>query len=82
MLILDEGHYGELKDALGAGLPAIFAVVGISLLLVILAAIPPSALPVPVISDFLASRRRHVAFAAAAVCLSGAIGLGIVFWVL
>jgi hypothetical protein len=82
MLIFDEGHYGELKDALGAGLPVIFAVVGISLLLGILAAIPPSALPVPVLSEFLASRRRHVAFAAASVCLSGAIGLGIVFWVL
>jgi hypothetical protein len=81
MLILDEGHYGELKDALGAGLPAIFAVLGISLLLGILAAIPPSALPV-LLSDFLAPRRRHVAFAAASVCLSGAIGLGIVFWVL
>jgi hypothetical protein len=82
MLILDEGHYGELKDALGAGLPAIFAVIGVSLLLVILAAIPPAALPVPVLSDFLALRRRHVALAAASVCLSGAIGLGIVFWLL
>lgn len=82
MLILDEGHYRELKEALGAGLPAILAVVGVSLLLGILAVIPPSALPFPILSDFLASRRRHVALAAASVCLSGAIGLGIVFWVL
>jgi hypothetical protein len=82
MLILDEGHYRELKEALGAGLPAIFAVIGISLLLGILAAIPPSALPVPILSDFLASRRLHVALAAASVCLSGAIALGIVLWAL
>ena len=82
MVILDGGHYRELKEALGAGLPAISAAVGVSLLLVILAAIPPSALPVPILSDFLAARRRQVVLAAASVCLSAAIGLAIVFWVL
>jgi hypothetical protein len=81
-MVIDGGHYEELKEALGAGLPVIFAAVGVSLLLVILAAIPPSALPVPILSDFLASRRRQVVLAAASVCLSAAIGLGIVFWVL
>lgn len=82
MLILDGGQLEELKEALGAGLPAILAVLGVSLLLGILAAIPPSALPVPLLAEFLASRRRHVALAAASVCLSAAMGLAIVFWVL
>jgi hypothetical protein len=82
MVILEGGHYGELKEAFGAGLPAISAAVGVSLLLAILAAIPPSALPVPILSDFLASRRRQVALAAVSVCLSAAIGLAIGVWVL
>jgi hypothetical protein len=82
MLILAGGHYNELKEALGAAFPALFSVVGISLLLVVLAAIPPSALPVPILSAFLASRRREVALAAGSVCLSTAIGFAIVFWVL
>jgi hypothetical protein len=82
MFILDGGHYGELKEALGAGLPVVFAAVGVSLLLVLLAAIPPSALPVPMLSDFLASRRRQVAVAAASICLSACIAIAIVFWVL
>ena len=29
MLLLESGHYGELKEALGAGLPAIFAAMSI-----------------------------------------------------
>jgi hypothetical protein len=82
MLVIQSGHYDELKEALGAGLPAILAVVGFSLLLVFLAALPPSTLPVPVLADFLAARRRQVALAAASVCLSAAIALGVVFWVL
>jgi hypothetical protein len=82
MLVLDSGHYEELKEALGAGLPVIFAAVGVSVLLGILAAIPPSALPLPVLSDFLALRRRQVGIAAASVCISAAIALAIVFWAL
>jgi hypothetical protein len=81
-LVLQSGHYDELKEALGAGLPAILAAVGFSLLLVVLAVLPPSALPVPVLADFLAGRRRQIALAAASICLSAAIALGIVFWVL
>jgi hypothetical protein len=82
MLILTGGHYSELKEVFGAALPAFLAVVGVSLLLAILAAIPPSALPVPILADFVGSRRRQVALAAISVCLSGAIGIAIVFWVL
>jgi hypothetical protein len=82
MVVLQNGHYDELKEALGAGLPAILVVVGFSLLLVLLAALPPSTLPVPVVADFLSARRRQLVLAAASVCLSAAIALGVVFWVL
>jgi hypothetical protein len=82
MVVLQSGHYDELKEALGAGFPAILAAVGFSLLLVVLAALPPSALPVPALADFLAARRRQVALAAASVCLSATIALGVVFWLL
>jgi hypothetical protein len=50
-------------------------------LLLILAALPPSALPVG-ISELLAPRRRQVAVVGVAVCLSAAIGLLVVFWTL
>jgi hypothetical protein len=82
MLVLQSGHYNELKEALGAGLPALLAAFGFSLLLVVLAALPPSVLPVPVLTNFLAPRRRQVALAAASICLSAASALAIVFWVL
>jgi hypothetical protein len=82
MLLLESGHYAELKEALGAGLPAIFAAIGISLLLVVLAAIPPSALPLPILSDLLAPRRSQVALVGASICLGTAAGLVIVVWAL
>jgi hypothetical protein len=82
MLLLETGHYGELKEALGAGFPAIFAAIGISFLLVVLAAIPPSALPVTILSDLLAPRRRQVALVGLSICLGTAMGLTIVVWAL
>lgn len=82
MLFLESGHYAELKEALGAGLPAIFAAVGVSLLLVVLAAIPPSALPTSILADFVVPRRREIALIGIAVCLSAVIGLAIVVWAL
>lgn len=82
MLLLESGRYAEFKEALGAGLPAISAAIGISLLLVGLAAIPPSALPLPMLSDLLAPRRRQVALVGVSICLGTAAGLAIVFWAL
>ena len=81
MVFLNGGHYAELEETLGAGLPVIFATIAVSLLLLLLAAIPPSVLPVG-ISDLLAPRRRQVAVVGISVCLASAIGLLTVFWAL
>lgn len=82
MLFLNGGHLTELKEALGAGLPALFAAVGLSLVLVVLTTIPPSALPPSVVSDFLVHRRRQVGLVGAAIVLSTAAAVLMLFWVL
>ena len=82
MLFSDGGHFDELKEALGAGLPVLFAAVGLSLLLVVLAALPPSTLPEGVLSDLLAARRGQVALVGVTISLSAAIAFAIVFWAL
>ena len=69
-------------SAFGAGLPVIFAAVGLSLLLVVLAALPPSTLPEGVLSNLLAARRRQVALVGVAISLSAVIVFAIVFWAL
>ena len=81
MVFLRGGHYAELQETLGAGLPAILATIALSLLLLVLAALPSSALPVG-ISALLAPRRRQAVAVALSVCLGAAIGLLIVFWTL
>ena len=73
MLLLQNGHSGELREALGAGLPVYFAALGISILLVVLAALPPSALPDSSLSEFVTTRRRQLAFAGGAICVSAAL---------
>ena len=82
MLLLEGGHYGELKEALGAGLPVLFVSIALSLLLVALAAMPPSALPEGILSDLVGPRRREVALVGAAIGLSAAIAFVVVFWTL
>ena len=82
MLLSNGGHLDELKEALGAGLPVIFAAVGLSILLVVLAALPPSTLPQGVLSELLAARRKEVAVVGVAISLSAAIVFTIVVWVL
>lgn len=81
-MLSQSGHSGELREALAAGLPVYFAALAISLLLVVLAALPPSALPDSSLAQFVATRRRQFALAGGAICLSAAVVLGIVFWVL
>jgi hypothetical protein len=81
MIFLSGGRYAELEETLGAGLPVILAAVALSLLLLLVAAIPPSALPVG-ISELLGPRRRQVAVVGVSVCLGAAIGLLTVFWTL
>jgi hypothetical protein len=81
ILFLNGGHYAELEETLGAGLPAILATIGLSLLLFVLAALPPSALPAG-ISELLAPHRRQVAAVGASIFLGAAIGFLIVFWAL
>ena len=82
MFLFESGHTSELKEALSAGLPVYFAAIAVSLLLVVLAAIPPSALPTSLLGEFVASRRRELALIGGAVCLSAGIVLVIVFWTL
>ena len=82
MLFFEGGHYGELKEALSAGLPVLFASIALSVLLVALAAIPPSALPEGILSNLVGPRRREVALVGAAIGLSAAIVFVVVFWTL
>jgi hypothetical protein len=81
ILFLNGGHYSELEETLGAGLPAILATIALSLLLFLLAALPPSALPAG-ISELLAHRRRQIAAVGASIFVGAAAGLLIVFWTL
>ncbi len=82
MFLFQSGHSEELKEALSAGLPVYFAALTISLFLVVLAALPPSALPASPLTEFVASRRRQLALVGGAILLSAAIVLAIVFWTL
>jgi hypothetical protein len=82
MLFLESGHYGELKEALGAGFPVLFVSIAVSVLLVALAAIPPSQLPEGILADLVGHRRREVALVGAAIGLSAAVVLVVVFWTL
>jgi hypothetical protein len=82
MLFFEGGHYGELKEALSAGLPVLFVSIAVSVLLVALAAIPPSALPEGILSNLVGPRRREVALVGAAIGLSAALVFVVVFWTL
>lgn len=82
MFVFASGHSEELKEALSAGLPVYFAAITISVFLVVLAAIPPSALPASSLTEFVASRRRQLALVGGAILLSAGIVLAIVFWTL
>jgi hypothetical protein len=82
MFLFQSGHSEELKETLSAGFPVYVAALMISVFLVVLAAIPPSALPDSPLAEFVTSRRRQLALAGGAIMLSVAIVLGIVFWTL
>ena len=82
MLFSNGGHLDELKEALGAGLPILLTAVGLSLLLLVLAALPPSMLPEGALAELLAAHRGQVALVGVAISLSAALVVGIVFWAL
>jgi hypothetical protein len=82
VLFSNGGHFDELKEALGAGLPVLLVAVGLSILLIVLAALPPSMLPEGALADLLAERRAQVALVGIAISLSAALAVGIVFWAL
>jgi hypothetical protein len=82
VLFSNGGHLDELKEALGAGLPVLLAAVGLSLLLLVLAALPPSMFPEGALADLLAARRGQVALVAVTISLSAMIVVGVVFWAL
>jgi hypothetical protein len=50
--------------------------------LVALAAVPPSALPGSPLADFVSSRRRQLVLAGGAISVSAGLVLAIVFWTL
>ena len=79
MLFLQSSHYDELKEVFGAGLPVLFAALGLALLFGALAVIPPSALPAGSLADFLAPRRRHLTLLSLSICVSTLIGFAIVY---
>jgi hypothetical protein len=82
VLFSNGGHFDELKEALGAGLPVLLVAVGLSILLIVLAALPPSMLPEGALANLLAERRAQVALVGIAISLSAALVVGIVFWAL
>lgn len=82
MLLSNGGHLDELKETLDAGFPVLIAAAGIALVLLLVAALPPSALPDGVLSDLLDGRRSQVALLGVAICLSAGIVCAIVFWAL
>jgi hypothetical protein len=82
MFLFESGHVEELKETLHAGFPVLFAALVISVLLVGLAAIPPSSLPGSPLAHFVAARRRQLLLAGGAISVSAALVLAIVFWTL
>jgi hypothetical protein len=82
MFLSESGHVEELKETLHAGLPILFAALVISVVLVALAAVPPSALPGSPLADFVSARRRQLALAGGAISVSAGLVLAIVFWTL
>jgi hypothetical protein len=82
LLFSNGGHFDELKEALGAGLPVLLAAAVLSIILIVLAALPASMLPEGALADLLAERRAQVALVGIAISLSAALVVGIVFWAL
>jgi hypothetical protein len=81
-LFLQGGHLDELREAFGAAFPVLFAAVGVSILLAVLAAMPPSALGSGAIAEFITPRRRQLTLVAISICFSTVIAFAIVFWAL
>jgi hypothetical protein len=81
-LFFQGGHLDELREAFGAAFPVLFAAIGVSILLVVLAAIPPSSLRSGAIAEFITPRRRELTLVAISICFSTVIAFVIVFWAL
>lgn len=71
-----------MREAFGAALPVLFAAVGFSILLAVLAAYPPSSLRGGAIAEFITPRRRQLTLVAISICSSTVIAFAIVVWAL
>lgn len=71
-----------MREAFGAALPVLFAAVAVSILLVVLAAFPPSSLRGGAIAEFINPRRRQLTLVAISICFSAVMVFVIVFWAL
>jgi hypothetical protein len=75
-------HYSELKEAVAAGLPVLFAALAVSLLLLGLSAIPPSAIPVGPLARLLVHRRLQIALVGTMIPVGTLLGFLVVYWAL
>jgi hypothetical protein len=82
MFLLTSGHVEELRETLHAGLPVLFAALVISVVLVALAVVPPSAFPGSPLAELVSTRRRQFALAGGAISVSAGLVLAIIFWTL
>ncbi len=75
-------HYSELKEAVAAGLPYLFASLAVSLLLLGLSVIPPSVIPVEPLARLLVQRRPRIALLGMMIPVGTVLGFLVVYWAL
>jgi hypothetical protein len=75
-------HYTELRDAVQAGLPYLFAAFAVSLLLLGLSAVSPSGLQAGPLARFLAHRRLQIALVGLMIPVGAVLGFLVVYWAL
>jgi hypothetical protein len=75
-------HYSELKEAVAAGLPYLFAAFVVSLILLSLSAIPPSVIPVGPLARLLVHRRLQTALVGIMIPVGTLLGFLVVYWAL
>jgi hypothetical protein len=75
-------HYSELKEAIEAGLPYLFAALAVSLLLLGLSAIPPSVVPAGPLARLLVHRRLQIALVGMMIPIGTVLGFLVVYWAL
>jgi hypothetical protein len=75
-------HYSELREAVAAGLPYLFAALAVSVLLLGLSAIPPSVIPAGPLARLLVHRRLQIALVGVMIPVGAVLGFLVVYWAL